>query len=248
MEIKLTSKHSIFGKISFITLIVGLIFFVFRVADLAISNYSFYEKIPLLNSIGTYIDVMLILSGSTSFITGLISLFKKNTEKLLPTISLSITSFMLFIFVLLLIQQSALVYNVDKGIVTNYGIFEIPSKTSIDNSTTYLYEQRYLKKNTEDIPALKGIRFGFNYVIIGEPDGETIQIMKITKYPESGLRKNNRIILSDTTYFAVTLNKLRYSGYLLGHDYELIAGKWEFEFWYKGKILFTKKFNLFYQL
>lgn len=248
MEVILTQKHSIYGKISFISFIGWLVFLVIRIVGFTVSNYSFYKKAPALDTLSTLVNIILILFGAISFIVGLISVFEKDTKKIFPIISVSITSFMLFLIVLMLIQQASLVYYVEKGIVTNYGIFEIPTVTNSDNSITYLYEQRYLKNNTEDIPASKGIRFGFHYVISGEPDDETIPVMKITRYPEPGIRRNNRTVLSDTSYFSVTMNKLRYSGYLFEHDYELISGKWEFEIWYKGKKLLSKKFNVFYQL
>ena len=244
----LSIKYSIWGKISFISLILWTFFIVLSIADQAVQNYSFYKEVPQLNTLSTFIVIMMILLGLVCFITGLISVFDKDTKKILPTISLSVIGFMLFLIVLFIIQEASLVYIVKKGVVTNYGIWEIPYKMNHDSSAISLYEQRYLKNNTEDIPASIGTRFGFNYVIDGEPGDEKIQVMKVTKYPEPGLQKKNKLVLADTSYFSVTMNKSRYSGFIFEHDYELLSGKWEFEIWYKEKKLLSKSFNVFYQL
>jgi hypothetical protein len=240
----LAPKHSVCGKISFTSLIVCLISITLNFVNTAISDYSFYATIPLLDTLNNFVQIFLYISCLFCFILGIVSMFEKNTKKVLPLISLSITSFLLYLGILSIIQNAATVLNVDKGIVTNYGIFDIPFTVS-NNDTTYDYDQRYLKNNTEDIPAEIGTRFGFNYVITGDPDGGKIKIMKITRYPKPGRRKAGELIATDTTYFSVYMNRVRYSGYVLEYSNELITGNWEFEFWYKGRKILTKIFKLY---
>jgi hypothetical protein len=237
-------KHSLYGKISFVALIVGLVIFIFKLADLSISKYSFYDRIPLLDTLSSCMGVVLIASLGISFLAGLVSMFQKNTNKMLPTISLSVTIAYIFLILLMLVQQATYIYHIEEGIITNYGVFEIPSKKVDSTKTIRLYEERILKANTDEIPASIGTTFGFNYFIRGEPKGESIEIMKITKYPIPGLQRNNKFILSDTIYFSVTLNTLKYSGFSFNRDYELVPGKWEIQMWYKGNKLLFKIFNV----
>ena len=240
-------KHSIFSRISFACLIATLIFIVLIVVRFALEKYSVYGRAPAAGKIGPLIVAGFFVFSINSLWTGVVGASQRDTKKILPTISLSILSFILFIVTLIVVNQAAYVYHVQNGVVTNYGIFDIPT-TRIDSTRSdYLYEQRFLKANTDKIPALIGTHFGFNYVIPGEPTEEYIRIMKITKYPEPGLQKRGRTVLSDTVYFSVKLNEQTYSGFRFDNDYELIPGKWEFELWYKGNKLLSRSFDVYNQ-
>jgi hypothetical protein len=187
---------------------------------------------------------VLIISALISFLTGVIGAFQKNTKKIFPTISLSITGFILFLFLLILLEEAILQYNVKEGTITNYGVFDIPTVQINNKKTKSLFEKRSLVKNTDEIKASIGTRFGFNYVIDGEPNSKSIRIMKIINYPEPGIMKGGKIIDSDTSYFSVFMNSMKYTGYKFNYDYEIIPGVWEIEIWYNQNKLLSKKFDV----
>ncbi|MEJ2614662.1 MAG: DUF3859 domain-containing protein, partial [Ignavibacteriaceae bacterium] len=117
--------------------------------------------------------------------------------------------------------------------------------TRIENGTeNILYNQRVLKNNTNEIPAMIGTRFGFNYVIAGEPDGESVSLKKIIRYPKPGLIFNNKTVLADTFNIDVMLNKINYSGFIFEYNGELIPGIWTFEYFYKGRRILQKEFDV----
>lgn len=92
--------------------------------------------------------------------------------------------------------------------MTNYGTFDIPTMKLDNKNERVLYEQRRLVSNTDEISAKLGTNFGFNYVIVGEPDGETVLVKEIIKYPMPRMFYNNKTLLADTSEFYVKLNAL----------------------------------------
>jgi Domain of unknown function (DUF3859) len=203
---------------------------------------EFADKTSTFQTLG---GLSFILLALISIVTGIMSLTKKENNKILPTISLSTASFCIYVMLVFILKDTSKVIFVEKGTATNYGIFDIPTQQNDSTKNRYLFDLRYLKENTDSIPALKGTHFGFNYVISGNPKFDYVDIKKVTKYPEPGLKKNNKYIHSDSSIISVSLNDLHYSGFQFEYDYELIPGKWEFEMSYKGSKLFSKAFNVY---
>jgi hypothetical protein len=241
----LFKNHSIYGKLSFLFLILSLFFLAARVTILYLSEYSFFEMLPFNEGVATIVNICLIVLAICSLVFGLIAIFKKNTAKILPTISLSFISCVLFFAVLFLIQTAFTNYNITMGVITNYGIFEVPNRKLPNGKEKNYFAERYLKVNTDEIPALLGSRFGFNYVINGEPYNGNVEMIRINKYPSPGFKKGNKLVLADSLNISVSLNELKYSGFLFEKENELIPGIWEIELWYNGKMIVTKKFIVF---
>ena len=237
-------KNSYWGIISFGLIVCGAVLMALYFTNLDLSKYIYHPSLKFPEFMDSILKVGIIISFLGSFISGIIALFRKNTKKIFPIISLSITGFIFFLVLIIQGESLFMNYNIKYGVVTNYGIFEIPS-VKIDNRTErILFSQRVLKNNTNEIPARIGTRFGFNYVIAGEPDGDGISLKKIIEYPEPGLTYDNKTVLADTFNIYIKLNSLNYSGYLFEHNEELIPGIWTIEYFYEGKKILHKEFNV----
>ncbi len=228
-----------YAKISFISFFLALVCFI----------PMFYQGAST-SDFQTHVGpamVAMLAFAILSIVTAIVSLAMKEANKVLPTISLSVASFSVYMFIVIvtILSETKSPVRVEKGAFTNYGIFDIPSKIVDSTRTDRFYELRYLKNNTDSIPALKGLYFGFNYVISGAPEFEYASITKVIRYPEPGLKRNSKIVPADTSSLSVPLNRLRYSGFRFDHDYELVPGKWEFEMSYKGVRLFSKVFTVY---
>ncbi len=238
----MANQHSRYAVVSFITLLATVLFLTSGLTASQLTKYSFFEHNSILTTVKQALAVGVIVCCLTSIVTALIALFRKGNSPILPTISLTVVSFAAFVLLWELATEQILVSHAEKGVISNYGLFRIPTTTVHDSQAVSLYEQRFLVANTDTIPAVIGTRFGFNYVITGEPRDGNVSIVKITKYPDPGMRRNDGLVHADTTRFSVSLNTLRYTGYRFDHDYELIPGKWQFEIWHDRKMLLSQAF------
>jgi len=234
-------KHSIWGIISISLLILGLISFIpFTIND-ELSKYIYHPSLQFSDNLNNLIIAIMLLCLLLSFITGLVAIFMRNSKKTLPLISISILSMFIFIFFVFLID-SVFPINVKYGVVTNYGIFNVPTIKISKNINKELPEQRVLLKNTNIITGKIGTIIGFNYVIAGEPDEKEITLKEVFNYPDSGLIINNSKVTADTFYTNVKLNKLNFLEYTIEHDYELVPGSLKIDLYYKGKKLLSQDF------
>ncbi len=185
------------------------------------------------------------IGAIVSVVTAILSLLNSESNKIYPTISLTTAFICLYIISLTLLSDQYKSVQVDSGSITNYGIFQIP-KRKIDSVKVHkLYELRYLKQNTDSIPASLGLHFGFNYAITGKPDISYVDVSKIIRYPEPGLKRNGKYVHSDSSSVSIRLNEIQYYGFQFEYDYELVPGNWEYEFSYKGTKLFSKSFVVY---
>lgn len=237
-------KNSILGIISFIWLVCGFMLLIPVSFGTHLEKYVYHNSFGFTGNILPLLDIGLIISFAGCLITGVVASFKKDTKKTLSTISLSALASVSLLLLLAVLPPALFSENVAYGVVTNYGIFDIPSVKLKNGVKKTLYEERFLKSNTKEIPAVLGTRFGFNYVIEGEPDDEEVFIKRIIRYPQPGMITGGKARLADTSAYYVSLNKLRFFGFLFERDYELVEGLWQIEFYYGGKKLFSQDFHI----
>ena len=237
-------RNSFWGIISFGLIIFGAALMALYFTNQDLSKYIFHPALKFPDFMDSILTGGIIFSFLGGFIFSIIALLRKDSKKIFPIISLSVTGFILFLAIISQVESLFMHYDVKYGVITNYGIFEIPS-TRIENGTEkILYKQRILKKNTNEIPAKIGTRFGFNYVIAGEPDGEDVSLKKIIKYPKPGLIFNNKTIMEDTFNIDVKLNEINYSGFIFEYKEELIPGIWTIEYFHKERRILQKEFDV----
>ena len=237
-------KNSVLGIISFGLIILGALLMALYFTNQDLLKYIYHPALRFPDFMDSILTGGIIFSFLGGFIFSIIALLRKDSKNIFPIISLSVSCFILFLAIISQVESLFMNYDVKYGVITNYGIFEIPS-TRIENGTEkILYKQRILKNNTNDIPAKLGTRFGFNYVIAGEPDGEGVSLKKIIQYPKPGLISKTKTTLADTFDINVKLNEINYSGFIFEYKEELIPGIWTFEYFYKGRRIMQKEFNV----
>ena len=102
-----------------------------------------------------------------------------------------------------------------------------------------------LVQRTDHIPAIRGTRFGFRFIIKGSSQGQQIKIVRRNLVP--GLRnpKTGNIFYSYEYELAKNIGEETYAGYSFDENWELIPGKWTFQIFYEGRKLAEKTFNVY---
>jgi len=103
-----------------------------------------------------------------------------------------------------------------------------------------------LVQSTTAIPALKSIRFGFQYLIAGSRSG-SVQLTLVTKFPPSGLlNPHSGVRHFENRYFLNrAVGTIGYRDYYLDESWEMVPGRWSFEFWHQGRKIGEQEFCLF---
>jgi hypothetical protein len=140
---------------------------------------------------------------------------------------------------------------VDRVDVIKVGIYEveIAKRTEDKDIATGFSNWASKVKNvseTTTIPARLGVRFGFEYLLVGAPQGGTVPIRVVTKFPKQGVRNPQT---RTTTYREeIVINKLvgqrGYSGYGFDKEWELVPGTWTLEIWYHERKLAEQSFTV----
>ena len=101
-----------------------------------------------------------------------------------------------------------------------------------------------LLRSATDIPARQGVRFGLRYMIVGTPVGAPVSVRMVTRYPNVGLldpEARRRIFVHE---YSVTeaLGTLSYRDFHFDHAWEVVPGRWVFEFWQGARKLAEEDF------
>ena len=140
------------------------------------------------------------------------------------------------------------------GEVTEYGYYEKAAEFERQRnlSATSGYVQTgndvVLVQQTNNIPMKKGRLFGFKFKLAGFENVQVVQLNLVVTHPKI-VRQNNGSVSTGYSY-VVTLQPVNgvvenHSGYILDNDYEMVAGEWRFEFWYKEKLVLSKVFTTY---
>jgi hypothetical protein len=99
---------------------------------------------------------------------------------------------------------------------------------------------------TRTVPAQIGVRFGFRYRVNGNPQGQKVELKRITIFPAPGLKTpNSAQPLQKTEYTIVReIGALSYTGYGLEDPWELVPGKWTIQIWQGSRKLAEQVFTV----
>ncbi len=99
---------------------------------------------------------------------------------------------------------------------------------------------------TSTIPARIGVEFGFEYRIVGAPDGAEVSLHFVNTYPAPGLADpgSAKPILSDKFERTKKIGEVNYLGYGFENDWELVPGTWTMEIWSGDKKLAEESFTV----
>jgi len=104
-----------------------------------------------------------------------------------------------------------------------------------------------LEKKTTDIPGIVGVRFGFYFVVVGQPAGQIVKLRLVIRFPPAGLTDPETKLTHPaerTNIFAWT-NELQYQEYLFEEWWEVVPGIWNFELWQGDHKLGEQSFKVF---
>lgn len=144
------------------------------------------------------------------------------------------------------IHENAKVERID---VLDYGIYTADKTTSeiSDAGLTHntVNNIQYIA-STDTIPAQVGIKFGFRYILGGEPDGGRVRIKQVTIYPTAGIT-NPKTGLLYTHSFTATYGigpRPIFAGYDIDAPWEMVPGVWTIQLWVGEKKLAEQNFTV----
>lgn len=140
---------------------------------------------------------------------------------------------------------------VDKIVIVEKGVYraeiikkiEIPTATGAINTVADIR----LLESTTYIPARKGVRFGVRYTIVGASKGSSVDLRLTTRFPVAGLRNpiTGRHYFNSEHPAARMIGNTGYREYAFEHDWEVVPGKWTFEFWYRNRKVGEQSFCIY---
>ena len=138
------------------------------------------------------------------------------------------------------------VYGID---LIEYGIYEYSSyeRTKDDKSPSgYLRRIKGVSfvEKTEIINARIGKRFGIQFIIQGEPEGEEVDVEIVITLPPEGIKNPEKLepIYKIQRIKKVKIGNINLKGYGFDNEYEIVPGKWVFQISYNNEVLLKKEF------
>ena len=135
---------------------------------------------------------------------------------------------------------------IDRIAIIDSGIYSVSSGSDADKSPSGSDAGIKLIKKTSTIEARIGVTFGFQYVVVGRPRSEQVQLTEITLFPPPGLKdpKVKSMMLRHEQQIDVAIGELDATLFTLEHDWELVPGKWIFELRQGDRLLASETFEV----
>jgi Domain of unknown function (DUF3859) len=89
-------------------------------------------------------------------------------------------------------------------------------------------------ETTTTVPVRIGVNFGFEYTLVGAPDGGAATVTVVVVPPKAGLlnpQTQQRVYRETWSPSVALVGATTLIGYLLEQDWELVPGLWRFEIW-----------------
>jgi hypothetical protein len=99
---------------------------------------------------------------------------------------------------------------------------------------------------TRTIPAQRGVRFGFLFVVIGDPAGAIVPLRTVTIIPSPGLRDpSTQQVRTQNEHDAnAHIGNSNFLGYSFDNNWELVPGIWTMQVWHQGRKLAEQTFKV----
>jgi hypothetical protein len=139
---------------------------------------------------------------------------------------------------------------VSEAKVTQVGIVDaqITGKTSAPGVVTGNVKRgtyRFVADATR-MELRRGLNFGFEYRLVGEPAGAKVAIRKVTIFPAPGLRnpQTGEVLARDDYIEVNAIGEVVMKAYSLDNDWEAVPGEWIQQIWFGEQKLAEVKFTL----
>ncbi|MEE9256792.1 MAG: DUF3859 domain-containing protein [bacterium] len=145
------------------------------------------------------------------------------------------------------IARSAEVSGID---IIEVGIFkvEVVETESLPGTVAgriNIVKTESLIKQTNWIPAERGISFGFRYALTGSQIGVKVTVTMITKTPGLKAPGKRGVTFEGRRVLSRVIGREYYWGYSFEEDWEMVPGAWAFQIFYKDKMLSEITFNVY---
>ena len=150
----------------------------------------------------------------------------------------------------ILFNYEAMAQSEPRGEILEYGYYDvlkITERTKNPNTTSGYVNKGKLQlvKTTKVIPIEKGRILGFMYLITGLPNQPITELEFVVEHPEmtkpDGTKSTGfRYIRKLKTHDGAVQGR---SGHKFDHPYEMVEGKWRFEYRYNGKAIVAQEFE-----
>lgn len=153
---------------------------------------------------------------------------------------MNFAGYLISILFIALIPNAA--YSAPQCQIEDYGVFMMGKYLGSRKSDDSLHDQvlsfkgNKITERTTKIIAKRGTRFGVKHIFHGIPERTYVRL--ILKHPKI-TRPDGKVIEKQSAKKNPSSLETHYG---FDHDYELVNGKWIFEFWYKDKLLCSKEF------
>jgi hypothetical protein len=100
--------------------------------------------------------------------------------------------------------------------------------------------------NATSMEAQKGVSFGFEYRLVGTPDGAKVTVRKVTLFPLPGVRnpKTGEVTTRSEYIETNAIGQRVLKAYSLDNDWEAVPGEWIQQVWVGEKKLAEETFTL----
>ncbi len=106
----------------------------------------------------------------------------------------------------------------------------------IDKPSFYSDESR--------VPAQLGVRFGFQYRLIGSPQGREARLRGVWRIPDPGITNpvNGNTYRESARDFTALIGDTQIHGYGFDQPWEIVEGEWILEVWHNERLLASRSF------
>ncbi len=158
--------------------------------------------------------------------------------------------FILGLATLCLISSSCLAQaaQIDRIDIASYGLYTgdiTGSAASSAVGTNNLSSNIRHAATTKVVPAQIGVRFGFEYTVVGTPSGAAVNLTKVEIFPPAGLDVPGKGPVRRDSYVQQSeIGGTIYTGYRFDNAWELVPGIWRLELWDGKRRLASEKFKV----
>lgn len=144
---------------------------------------------------------------------------------------------------------------IPSGRVLQYGVYKVLRSGRIinnpDSSTGKLIRKPTIElaEQTRRVPIQKGLHFAFQYRLSNFSKGQyQVTLRRVVKHPKMTRPDGTKFSSSDYLIRKPVKRGEVFDldGYAFSEDYELVAGNWVFQLWYKDKLLIEQKFTSYW--
>ena len=132
--------------------------------------------------------------------------------------------------------------------IIDYGIYSLKKEKSIKpegkvaTGKVDIVTNIKLIKETTDIPGKLDTNFGFRFIVKGGEKGKKVKLLYKFLTPPLYNPETKKIYTEQYYYNYASIGKEWVRGYSFKHPWEIVAGKWVFQIYYKNEKLAEKVF------